>query len=336
MDKEYFLRELSYLLSDMADEEREEALEYYRDYFEEAGDAHESEVLARLGSPEKVAAEIRFGLEKEAAEGGEFSERGYRDERFAEDHRVPDKYTGLMKQETSGGTSDQGQEAGEEARAGRRDGAWEDRRTGSGPDHAWEDARTDRGGNTWENGRQGQDHRWERQRQYWEDRKRKREYTDAKYDRRDQTWKENRRNGLLVLLLFIVFGLPLMGTVVSAGFSILFGIIGGIFGIFGGLLGVAAGAAGMMVGLLAGGVGMIISGIMNMDIPAVGMMGICLGFLSLSGGVLSLLLVRWLFTTVVPGVFRFCIQITVRGWQWLAGFIKRLFQGIFGRGGAAE
>lgn len=91
MNKEYFLRELEYLLSDIPEEEREAALSYYRDYFEEAGEEKEQEVLNRIGSPQKAAAEIKnsFGGDTDK---GEYTERGYQDERFAKKQYVPDVY----------------------------------------------------------------------------------------------------------------------------------------------------------------------------------------------------------------------------------------------------
>ena len=41
MRRAEFMKELEYLLQDIPDEEKEEALAYYRDYLEEAGDENE-------------------------------------------------------------------------------------------------------------------------------------------------------------------------------------------------------------------------------------------------------------------------------------------------------
>ena len=49
MDRETYMKELAYLLQDMSEEEREEALQYYEDYFEDAGPEKEAEVIAELG-----------------------------------------------------------------------------------------------------------------------------------------------------------------------------------------------------------------------------------------------------------------------------------------------
>ena len=62
MNKEQFLDELEKLLQDIDSIERDEALNYYRDYFEDAGSEHEQEVIDELGTPEKVAQTIKEGL----------------------------------------------------------------------------------------------------------------------------------------------------------------------------------------------------------------------------------------------------------------------------------
>ncbi len=81
MSYEQFMRELGSLLTGVPDEEREEALQYYSDYFADAGKENEDEVLKELGSPEKVATQIKAGL-KGGMDSGEFTERGYMDEEF--------------------------------------------------------------------------------------------------------------------------------------------------------------------------------------------------------------------------------------------------------------
>ncbi len=82
MTKLEFMKELESLLSDIPLEEREEALWYYKDYFEDAGEAHEEEVIQELVSPEKVAATIKADLsanEAERVNRGYYTEKGYQD-----------------------------------------------------------------------------------------------------------------------------------------------------------------------------------------------------------------------------------------------------------------
>ena len=61
MMKNEFLTKLKELLSDLPQEEREEAIRYYEDYFEDAGPLEEARVLKELISPEDVAEKIRAG-----------------------------------------------------------------------------------------------------------------------------------------------------------------------------------------------------------------------------------------------------------------------------------
>lgn len=82
MNRTDFMSELEYLLQDIPEEEKEEALAYYRDYLEDAGDENEEQVIREFGSPERVAAIIRSDLSGNLESGGEFTESGYQDERF--------------------------------------------------------------------------------------------------------------------------------------------------------------------------------------------------------------------------------------------------------------
>lgn len=89
MSREEFMRQLEWLLEDVAEEEKKEALSYYRSYFEDAGAENEQRILKELESPEKVAATIKADLRVEqAAETGEYTERGFEDSRFEQKHPV--------------------------------------------------------------------------------------------------------------------------------------------------------------------------------------------------------------------------------------------------------
>ncbi len=93
MNRMQFMRELSHLLSDISEAEREEALEYYENYFEDAGAEREAEVIRELGSPGKVAAIIKADLSAGSGDYGEYTERGYTDTRAKEEGQMPGKYT---------------------------------------------------------------------------------------------------------------------------------------------------------------------------------------------------------------------------------------------------
>ncbi|MCI8928018.1 MAG: DUF1700 domain-containing protein [Lachnospiraceae bacterium] len=76
MSRWEFMRQLEELLSDISPNEREEALQYYNDYFNDAGRENEQEVIAALGSPQQVAGIVREGLEDGGTQG-EFTEKGF-------------------------------------------------------------------------------------------------------------------------------------------------------------------------------------------------------------------------------------------------------------------
>lgn len=84
MRKDEFMRELEYLLQDIPDADRADAIAYYQDYLDEAGPEHEEETVRDFGSPERIAAIIRADLNGNLEEGGEFTDHGYEDERFRE------------------------------------------------------------------------------------------------------------------------------------------------------------------------------------------------------------------------------------------------------------
>ncbi len=82
MSRDEFMRELEYLLSDISEDEKADAIEYYRDYLEEAGEEHEEEVIKSFGSPERIASIIRSDIFGDLEDGGDFTEKGYEDKRF--------------------------------------------------------------------------------------------------------------------------------------------------------------------------------------------------------------------------------------------------------------
>lgn len=79
MNKEEFLKELSLLLADIEEDDRKEALDYYNNYFDEAGKENEEKIISELGSPEKIAMEIKQSQIDSKSNNWEFSEKGYKD-----------------------------------------------------------------------------------------------------------------------------------------------------------------------------------------------------------------------------------------------------------------
>ncbi len=59
MNRQEFMYHLDVELSKLPQDERQAALEYYNEYFDEAGPEREQEAIDDLGSPEKIAAQIK-------------------------------------------------------------------------------------------------------------------------------------------------------------------------------------------------------------------------------------------------------------------------------------
>ena len=79
MNRMEFMAELERLLADMPEEERQAAVQYYADYFADAGEANEADVIRELGSPEKVAESIKADYY-----GAEFNESDYEHKDYME------------------------------------------------------------------------------------------------------------------------------------------------------------------------------------------------------------------------------------------------------------
>ena len=59
MNRNEYMKRLEVALSDISLSEREEALQYYNDYFDDAGVENEAEVMKSLGEPEALAQSIK-------------------------------------------------------------------------------------------------------------------------------------------------------------------------------------------------------------------------------------------------------------------------------------
>lgn len=77
MNREEFMGQLNRLLWDIPESDRQDAIAYYNAYFDEAGVENEAKVIQELGSPGKVAATIKAGLNAAGDEQAEYTDRGY-------------------------------------------------------------------------------------------------------------------------------------------------------------------------------------------------------------------------------------------------------------------
>lgn len=110
MNRQEFLRQLAQLLEDIPEAERREALEFYNNYFDDAGPENEAQVIQELGGdPKKAAASLKaeFQSSKTARQNyGEYSEQGFYDTRIPHNIQsprpVPDADNGRTEKQHKG------------------------------------------------------------------------------------------------------------------------------------------------------------------------------------------------------------------------------------------
>lgn len=105
-----------------------------------------------------------------------------------------------------------------------------------------------------------------------------------------------------------------------------------VFGGAAGLIGLMIGAGALVAALFAAGLAMIIAGCVGVTALPVGIMVIGGGFLVLGIAFLLAILVKWAFGTMLPALFRCCIDLIRQICSWISAKVCRLL----GRGGAAE
>ncbi|MHB8962831.1 MAG: DUF1700 domain-containing protein, partial [Saccharofermentanales bacterium] len=66
MSRDEFMVELEKELQDISQLERDNALLYYKNYFDDAGAENEADVISKLDSPRTIAQEIRRDFEESA------------------------------------------------------------------------------------------------------------------------------------------------------------------------------------------------------------------------------------------------------------------------------
>ena len=103
MNRAEFMNRLTALLTDVSPTEREEAIQYYNDYFDDAGVENEESVIASLGTPEELARSIKAGL-NDGGNTGEFTEAGFKG--YSESRQNEVMQTGQNDNASSGSYTD--------------------------------------------------------------------------------------------------------------------------------------------------------------------------------------------------------------------------------------
>lgn len=271
MNRNEFIEQLSWLLQDIPEDEREGAIEYYQDYFDEAGIGAEDETGEKLGSPEKVAAMVRDGLTGDNTDAGEYTETGYQDKRFKEKENMPERRDAFQKEEQKSSSSGQREDS-------RREGGYDYN-----------------GGGSYSQGSYNQ----YGSKQYYSQNY---QSDGSGYRTSDRTDNTNAGKIILIVLLCI-FAIPVIIPIAG----VVFGIAAGIFGlVFGLLVGAAAlTLAGIICGIVLTGIGIA----QMFTTPGIGLMFAGLGMFSLALGVLMIWLTVTIAGRFIPWFVRVIVNI---------------------------
>ena len=316
MNRADFMKQLESLLTGIAPTEREEAIQYYSDYFDDAGAENEQEVIEALGNPARVAENIKRDL----------LDSGY-GKKPAGKAKASDRALMEYGQSEPGGEADTGEEpdAGHAAAAGQGSGKFaagqEDRAAGEpagaardgggGPGGA--QARTESNGAGWNPfegyGRSAESappeedaYRWSHDTAGWFGEKPEKERKESM-----PAW------AIALLITVLVFGFPVYG-------GVFMGILGLLLGWFGTMLGLGVGAITLLVLFLV----LVVVGILCLIInPWVGIALVGAGLLVGCFGILLMMLTVAMAGIVTPAIFR--------GIFGLFGFVKRKCLALAGR-----
>nr|WP_300833126.1 hypothetical protein [uncultured Acetatifactor sp.] len=310
------MKQLESLLTGIAPTEREEAIQYYSDYFDDAGAENEQEVIEALGNPARVAENIKRDL----------LDSGY-GKKPAGKAKASDRALMEYGQSEPGGEADAGEEAdaGRTAAAGDGRGKFaagqEDRAAGEpagaardgggGPGGA--QARTESNGAGWNPfegyGRSAESappeedaYRWSHDTAGWFGEKPEKERKESM-----PAW------AIALLITVLVFGFPVYG-------GVFMGILGLLLGWFGTMLGLGVGALALLILFLV----LVVVGILCLIInPWVGIALVGAGLLVGCFGILLMMLTVAMAGIVTPAIFR--------GIFGLFGFVKRKCLALAGR-----
>lgn len=290
MSRWEFMRQLEELLSDISPSEKEEALQYYNDYFNDAGRENEQEVIKALGSPAQVAGIVRDGL-NENVSSGEFTESGFKNGASSQQNPIIERAPlNAGKREAYGAAGER-----KDADAIKNEippGRYGNPGDGTGENKAGTYGTEDR--NTGGSNREGT------------------------YTREVKNSFQKKIEGMPIwAIVLIIIGCIFLAPV----------ILGGIGGLLGGLISLVAGAAAVVLGIGAAvfvlyfaAVLLVVAGIgciFVAPIKGIGLIGA--GCICGALGILCMLLTYFLAGKAIPGICRGIGYACKKAWDKIGG-----------------
>lgn len=264
MNREQFIAQLARLLQDLPPAERQEAIRYYQEYFDDAGEENEDTVIQELGSPGKVAASIKANLQYGGSTFG------------ANDTDMENT-----------GTESQTKDADGWQQNGQTMNRWN-----QSTQQGWQNADT-QGQNgqqgTWQNadtqGQSGQQQTWQNS------------STQSPYAMQARKPKRGV-GGWALLIIILVFASPVLLGVGGGALGIFIGILATVFVLWISFFAVAIGMIGGGIAVLIKGILHAISS------PAAGLVSMGGGLICIALGILCAVFFLWFTFQMCPRVLR--------------------------------
>ena len=264
MNREQFIAQLARLLQDLPPAERQEAIRYYQEYFDDAGEENEDAVIQELGSPGKVVASIKANLQYGGSTFG------------ANDTDMENT-----------GTESQTKDADGWQQNGQTMNRWN-----QSTQQGWQNADT-QGQNgqqgTWQNadtqGQSGQQQTWQNS------------STQSPYAMQARKPKRGV-GGWALLIIILVFASPMLLGVGGGALGIFIGILATVFVLWISFFAVAIGMIGGGIAVLIKGILHAISS------PAAGLVSMGGGLICIALGILCAVFFLWFTFQLCPRVLR--------------------------------
>lgn len=293
MSREEFMKKLEALLFDISSAERQNALDYYEDYFSDAGPENEAQVICELGSPERVARSIKEGIYGRDSEGV-YTEQGYRADARTGGSMPTGTGYGQNAPQGYAGNSQNGQ-TGQQGYAGSGQNAWQSGQAG-------QQGYAGNSQNTWQNGQAGQQGYTGSGQNTWQNAQYTQPAGDGKPPKKG--WDASR---ILLVIILGILCIPVAATL----FGVAVGILGTIFGLA--VAVVALAFVGWIVGVI-----LLVCSLFLVFSPGSALVTAGVGCIFLVAGALFTLLIVWMIVKVIPAVVR--------------AFVS-MFKRLFSRGG---
>ena len=264
MNREQFIAQLARLLQDLPPAERQEAIRYYQEYFDDAGEENEDAVIQELGSPGKVAASIKANLQYG---GSTFGANDTDMENTGTESQTKDADGWQQNGQTMNRWNQSTQQGWQNA----------DTQGQNGQQRTWQNADTQ--------GQSGQQQTWQNS------------STQSPYAMQARKPKRGV-GGWALLIIILVFASPVLLGVGGGALSIFIGILATVFALWISFFAVAIGMIGGGIAVLIKGILHAISS------PAAGLVSMGGGLICIALGILCAVFFLWFTFQLCPRVLR--------------------------------